>query len=178
MGGGWVLDGRIFRGADGMAGEIGHTVVRPDGPPCVCGRRGCVEAFAAGPNLARRARERLAADPALGRILHESVGGEISAVTAEHVARAAEAGDARAREVLDEAARALGFGLGTTITLMNQQRVVLGGGVTKSGDRYWQTVRESARANALPGMTVDVAPAALADDAPLWGAIALAEELL
>jgi glucokinase len=61
---------------------------------------------------------------------------------------------------------------------MNPDRVVLGGGVTKSGDLWWQMVREVARANALRPITVDIVPAALGDDAPLWGAIALAEGLL
>ena len=175
VGGGWVFDGRIFHGADSMAGEIGHTVVDPDGPLCVCGRRGCVEALAAGPNLARRARERLAAEPGAGSTLRDLVTGDVAAVTAQHVARAAQVGDALSIEVLDQAARALGLGLGTAITLMNPQRVVLGGGVTKSGERYWQVLREAARSNVLPGMTVDIVPAALGDDAPLWGAVALAE---
>ena len=177
VGGGWILDGRIYRGADSLAGEIGHIIVEPDGPICICGRRGCVESLAAGPNFARRARERLMAEPAVGAILRELVSGNLEAVTAEHVARAAEAGDELAREVLVGAARALGFGLGTAITLMNPQRVVLGGGVTKSGELWWRTVREAARANTLrvPEMTVEIVPAALEDDAPLWGAVVLAE---
>jgi len=178
VGGGWVLNGGIFHGADSMAGEIGHTMVRPDGPRCVCGRCGCVEAIAAGPNLARRARARLSAEPGAGLTLREAAGGDVDAVTAVHVALAAQAGDMLALEVLDEAADALGAGLGNAITLMNPQRVVLGGGVTKSGEHYWQTVRRAARANTLPGMTVDIVPAALGDDAPLWGAIALAEKLI
>lgn len=177
VGGGWILDGRIYRGADSMAGEIGHTVVDPNGPICICGRRGCVEALAAGPNLARRARERLTAEPARGKILRELVSGNLEAVTAERVARAAEAGDELAQAILSEAARALGHGLGTAITLMNPQRVILGGGVTKSGERYWQELREAARANTLPGMTVDIVPAELGDDGPLWGAVALAERV-
>jgi len=61
---------------------------------------------------------------------------------------------------------------------MNPQRVVLGGGVTKSGERYWRTVRDTVRAAVLSGMTMDIVPAALDDDAPLWGAIALAERAL
>ena len=175
VGGGWVLDGRIFHGADSMAGEIGHTVVQPDGPVCVCGRRGCVESLAAGPNLARRARERVTADPQSGEVMRQLAGGDVSELTAKHVAKAAAVGDALACEVLDEAARALGLGLGTAITLMNPQRVILGGGVTKSGDRWWQTVQAAARSNVLPEMRVDIVPAALGDDAPLWGAIALAD---
>ncbi|MBC7224118.1 MAG: ROK family protein, partial [Anaerolineae bacterium] len=99
------------------------------------------------------------------------------AVTAKEVSQAAELGDPLAQEVLDEAARALGVGLAAAIVLMNPQRVVVGGGVSKAGERYFATVREAARAHVLPGMTVDIVPAALGDDAPLWGAIALAEQL-
>ena len=83
IGGGWVIDGHIWGGADGMAGEIGHNVVRPGGAPCACGKRGCVEAEASGQAIARKMRQRV---------------GENSAAefTGESVARAAQAGDAQA----------------------------------------------------------------------------------
>lgn len=178
VGGGWVLDGRVYHGADSLAGEIGHMTVQPGGPLCTCGRRGCVEALAAGPAIARRARERLRAEPGAGVLLREMVQGDVEAVTAREVSQAAEAGDPLAREVLEEAARALGMGLGAAIVLMNPQRVVVGGGVAKAGARYFAAVREAARAHVLPRMTVDIVPAALGDDAPLWGAAALAEQLL
>jgi glucokinase len=178
VGGGWVLGGAIWHGADSLAGEIGHIVVQPDGRKCVCGKRGCVEALAAGPNLARRAREGLAADESAGRILRERVRGNLDEITAEKVSEAANAGDELAQMVLTGAARALGQGLGMAINLMNPRRVVLGGGVTKSGELYWQAVRQAARAQALPQMSVEIVPAALGDDAPLWGALALAGEEL
>jgi glucokinase len=149
--------------------------VQPEGPLCVCGKRGCVEALAAGPNLARRAREYLAADESAGRILRERVQGEVGAVTAEQVAGAAMAGDDLAGLVLAGAARALGQGLGAAVALMNPERVMLGGGVTKSGERYWQMVRETARALVLPEGRVEIVAAALGDEAPLWGAVALAQ---
>lgn len=178
VGGGWVLNGRVYHGADGLAGEIGHMTVQPGGPVCTCGRRGCLEALAAGPAIARRARERLLAEPQAGWLLRQLAGGDVGAVTAEHVSRAAEAGDLLAQQILDEAARALGLGIGNAIALMNPQRVVVGGGVAKAGERYFEVVRAAARANVLRGMTVDIVPAALGDDAPLWGAMALAEELV
>jgi glucokinase len=170
IGGGWVLNGRIYSGADGMAGEIGHVVVRPDGMECVCGKRGCLEAEACGPAIAKKMRERIQTPNAKTCTVWTSV-------TAESVARAAQQGDALAQEVMDDAAHMLGAGLGGAINLMNPQRIVLGGGVTKSGERYWRIVRETARAHALPQMRVEIAPAALGDDAPLWGAVALAESL-
>jgi glucokinase len=87
-------------------------------------------------------------------------------------------GDALAEEVLLAAARDLGTGIGNALSLMNPQRVVLGGGVTKSGEAWWAEVRRAARANTLPEISADIVPAALGDDAPLWGAVALAESLL
>jgi len=178
IGGGWVLDGRIYHGADSLAGEIGHMTVQPGGPVCACGRRGCLEAVAAGPAIARRARERLMEELQAGEILRGLVGGDVGTVTAQYVSQAAEAGDELAQQVLEEAAHALGFGIGCAIVLMNPERVVVGGGVAKSGERYFQVVQAVARANVLQGMRVDIVPAELADDAPLWGAVALAEGLL
>lgn len=174
VGGGFVIDGKIYRGADAMAGEIGHTIVDPRGPECVCGRRGCVEALACGPAIARQAKILLDQNPAQGEILRKR-GNEITGVL---VARAANAGDELAQQVIDDAARALGFGIGTAITLMNPARIVIGGGVSKAGERWWRIVRESARANTLPQMRVDIVPAKFSDDAPLWGAIALAEQII
>lgn len=178
IGGGWVLDGRVWTGADGMAGEIGHVVVRPGGRPCACGKQGCLEAEACGPALAAKARDRLLADPVAGPILARLAGGSPDAVTGELVAQAAAAGDPLALAVLDEGAAMLGAGLGGAINLVNPQRVVLGGGVTKSGDRWWRIVRETARYHVLPQTRVEIVPAAMSDDAPLWGAAALAEKLL
>lgn len=178
VGGGWVLDGRIWRGVDEMAGEIGHLLVDPDGPLCICGRRGCVEVMASGPAIARRACARLAAEPDAGMILRRIVDNDLTRVTARSVNDAALEGDQLAREVMEAAARSLGLGIGGAIVLMNPTRVVVGGGVSKSGTRYFEVVRGAARGNCLPEMWVDIVPAALGDDAPLWGAVALAEDLL
>ena len=178
IGGGWIVNGQPYRGADGMAGEIGHIVIQPGGSECICGRRGCLEALAAGPAIARRARECLAGNPTAGRALRALAGGDMEAITARHVSQAAATGDDLAQQVLDEVAHFLGQGIGSAITLMNPQRVVVGGGVAKSGPRYFEMVRAAARANVLPGMTVDIVPAALGDDAPLWGAVVLAGDLL
>jgi glucokinase len=186
IGGGWVLGGCIWGGADGMAGEIGHMVVQPGGALCDCGRRGCLEAEACGRAIAAKARARLlderrtSAQPPRG-INNESAnllaaaGGRVEAITAQIVAQAAEAGDTLAQAILDDAAQKLGLGLSAAISLLNPERVVLGGGVTKSGKRWWQIVRATTRDHVLPQARVDIMPAALGDDAPLWGAAALAE---
>lgn len=178
VGGGWVLEGKIHHGADRMAGEIGHMVIKPDGPQCVCGRRGCLETLACGPAIARTARELLAEDNTVGLRLRALVDGDPQIITARHVGQAALDGDAVAQRVLRDAGRALGTGLATAIVLMNPCRVVLGGGVINLGEQYLEDVRVAAQSSVLAGMTVAIVPATLGDDAPLWGAVALAEDLL
>ena len=178
VGGGWVLNGQPWRGAEGMAGEIGHTVVDPDGPRCLCGKRGCVERLASGPYIAQRAREWLAEQPERGQVLRGLVGNDADKVTAQLVSQAAAQGDELAWEALYVAAWGLGVGIGNAANLINPERFILGGGVTKSGDRFWEVVRHVARETALPEVHFDIVPAALGDDAPLWGAAALAEDCL
>jgi glucokinase len=178
IGGGWVLNGRIWGGADGMAGEIGHMLVHPGGAACDCGKAGCLEAEACGRAIARAARERLTAEPETGAMLRALADGDAEAVTAVQVAIAATTGDVLALSVLDQAAQMLGTGLAAAINLMNPEMIVLGGGVTKSGERWWHTVRQTARALVLPQARAAIVPALLGDDAPLWGAIVLAENIL
>ena len=174
VGGGWILNGQPWRGHDRMAGEIGHMVVDPSGPECVCGSRGCVERLASGTNIARRARDWLREQPERGTRLRALAGGNIELVDTKMVAEAAAQGDALAWEALERGAQALGVGIGNAANLVNPQRFVLGGGVTKAGERWWAAVRAAARATALPEVNVDIVPAALGDEAPLWGAVALA----
>jgi glucokinase len=178
VGGGWILNGQPWRGADGMAGEIGHTVVDPDGPLCLCGKRGCVERLASGPYIAQRAREWLKVQPERGRILRTLARDNLEAITAKLVAQAAAQGDALAWEALEIAAWGLGVGIGNAANLVNPGCFVLGGGVTKAGERFWEEMRRTARETALPEVHFEVVPAVLGDDAPLWGAVALAEDII
>jgi glucokinase len=178
VGGGWILDGQIWHGAESMAGEIGHTMVDPDGPVCPCGKRGCLERLASGPYIAQRAREWLEAGSDRGRVLRALAGGDPKVINAQLVSQAAAQGDDLAWEALEVAAWALGVSIGNAANLVNPQRFILGGGVTKAGDRFWETIRRVARETAMPEVHFDVVPAALGDDAPLWGAVALAESCL
>ena len=172
VGGGWVLGGRPWRGRAGLAGEIGHTVADPAGPLCLCGKRGCVERLASGPYMAADYAARV-----VGQQGSRGAGAQgRNAMTGREVAEAAAAGDPVATEILLRGARALGVGLGNAANLINPQRFVLGGGVTKSGAAWWAEVRRAAAETALPEVDFDVVPAALGDDAPLWGAVALVEE--
>ncbi|MEH2114055.1 ROK family protein [Nostoc sp.] len=177
VGGGWILDGKPWRGAGGMAGEIGHVVVDPAGPVCLCGKRGCVERLASGPYMAQNAREILENEPPrrqAGEVLRGLVGDDLTLLTGQLVSEAAAAGDDLAKEVLHKAAWALGVGIGNVANLMNPQRFVLGGGVTKAGENFWRVVRQVARETALPEVDFEIVPAVLGDDAPLWGGVAIA----
>ena len=178
VGGGWILNGHIWQGADGMAGEIGHITVDPNGPLCLCGKRGCVERLASGPYLARDARERMEGDETCSLRLREMCNGNLSAINGKLISLAAQQGDPLATELIERSAWALGTGIGNAANLVNPQRFILGGGVTKSGDIWWEGVRRAARRTALPEVAFDIVPAALGDDAPLWGAAALALDLI
>ncbi len=163
VGGGWVLNGRIWRGHEGMAGEIGHTVVAPDGPLCLCGKRGCVERMASGPYMAQD----------LAAAWGEEKRPFTKPVTGKRVAAEAAGGDPTAQRILLRGANALGLGLGNATNLINPARIILGGGVTKAGDLWWEELRRTVRATILPEVSVSLHPAQLGDDAPLWGAVAL-----
>ena len=168
IGAGLVLDGALYAGARGSAGEVGHIVIQPDGPRCNCGNRGCVEALASGTAIAREAREgvRRGARTRLRRIPPPGA-------TAADVDRAARAGDAFARRVLADAGTALGIGLGTLVNLLNPEMIVIGGSVMKSGRVLTEPMRaalaRSSFASARQGLRI-VRPR-LGADVGLVGAI-------
>ena len=154
IGGGVIADGRVRRGANGFAGEIGHMVVDPNGPPCSCGRRGCWERYASGSGLGRLAREAALA----GRL--ESVvrraGGDPESVRSEHVTALAAEGDPAAAKVLAEMGWWLALGLANLADLLDPAMFVVGGGMIEAG----AFLLEPARA-AFAGMVeaADVRPA-------------------
>jgi glucokinase len=162
VGSGAVLDGRLWRGASNAAGEIGHTQVVPDGLPCPCGRRGCLEQYASGSGFQRRFVE------ALGRgvrsRLTESTGGEPGRLTAPMVAEAAERGDELAGTLWADAARYLAMALANYVTLLNPDALILGGGVIASAPRLGETV-----ATVVPGLTTILARGTLRIDSAQLG---------
>lgn len=139
IGGGLVLDGRLQRGAHGFAGEYGHMVVDPDGPPCPCGRRGCWERYASGAGLARMARDAVAARRA-ERVL-ELAGGDPHAVRGEMVHQAAAEGDPDALAVIDEFARWVAIGLVNLTNAVDPSVFVLGGGLARGEELYLGPIR-------------------------------------
>jgi len=178
VGGGWIINGRIYRGRDGLAGEIGHVTIRRDGLMCTCGRRGCVEALASGQAIARVAAETIRANPTVVTALRKQLANETAELTAEEVAVAARAKDPIALDVMRGSARALGHGISVAVSLMNPDIVVLGGGVIRAGTWYIDEVRRSVEGSVLPGVSTTITAATLGDQAPLWGAAAMVEALL
>jgi glucokinase len=180
VGGGWILNSQPWRGAEGMAGEIGHIVVEPTGPVCLCGKRGCLERLASGPYMVQNAREILT-NPQVtlgGEVLRNLVDNNLNLLTGQLISEAATKGDDVAQAVLQKSAWALGVGIGNVANLINPQLFILGGSVTKAGEIWWNILQKTARDTALPEVMFKILPATLGDDAPLWGAVALAEEIV
>ena len=175
IGGGIILDGRLFVGSKGLAGEIGHIVVQPGGALCGCGNRGCLEAMASGTAIGRQART-LAASGRAPAIL-AAAGGDVRQVTARSVSVAAAQGDKVARKLFRQAGRYIGIAVANLMHLFNPQRFVLGGGVAQAGELLFKPIRRTAcRWVLVPEFCagVDIVPAELGDDAGLMGALAFA----
>lgn len=143
VGGGLILNGSLVRGASGYAGEVGHITVEMDGRPCFCGSRGCVKAYAAGPDLVAQVREMLGAEPSA--IWSGLTGGDLTRISPPLIFRAADRGDAVAEAVMAKAAQALGAAVAALINLCNPEMIVLGGGVVEAGEILVEPVRRWAR---------------------------------
>ncbi len=169
IGGGIVADGRIFRGATDFAGEIGHTCLLPEGPTCGCGRRGCLEALCSGPSIARRAAEKIREGMDTG-----DLGGGAHPTTEEIVA-AARRGNAFALRHLRETAHFMAHGIGTAVTILNPDVVVIGTVATAAGELFFGPLREYLPRFAVPPSleAVQVVPAQLGDMVGDYAAIAL-----
>jgi glucokinase len=177
IGGGVVVDGKLYRGATGQAGEFGHLKLQACGPPCRCGDRGCLEALASGTAIGRRARE--AALLGAG-ILHELALSDPAAPTAADCAAAVRQGDPLALAVWEIAMADLGAGVATVVSLFNPDRVVLGGGVSRSADLVLPAVRRVVNTRCMPMLAsaVEIVAAALGDNVGVVGAAALLDEAI
>ena len=179
LGGGIVSDGRLFRGANGFASEIGHIIVEPGGPLCGCGNHGCWEQVAAGRAIDRMGREE--AREHEHSILRRLAGGDPDEVTGELVTQAAMQGDDAAKRILAEAGRRLGQGIAGLVNVLDPQIVVVGGGAIVAGDLLLDPAR-AAFLDAVEGPEyrprVPIVPAELGNDAGAVGAATLALEEL
>lgn len=172
IGGGLILDGKLYHGSSDGAGEIGHTTIDPTGRRCKCGNYGCLEAYASGPAIAERAREELEVDG--HSILHTMVDGDISKITAQVVFEASKRGDPVATAVVRDTAHFLGVGLSNLINIFNPDMVVVAGGVTQAGDLLFDPLRAEVKRRAFKS-SVDacrIVPGALPLSAGVVGAVA------
>jgi glucokinase len=175
IGGGIVIDGSIYRGASGGAGEVGHMTLEKDGPLCSCGGRGHFEALVSGTAIAREADALLNEGrcPVLARLVKAG-----RPLDAETVHLAAQQGDADARGVIERAGHYLGLGLANIINILNPQAIVIGGGLVGMGDMILDPARAVAREQAF-GQSfsdVDILKAELGERAGVLGVAALAAE--
>ncbi len=145
IGCGLMVDGKIYRGQRGSAGEIGHITITRDGPPCKCGSYGCLESMAAAPAILNRVRLAILA----GRETCLTTTVNIAEMTPQHIATAAEQGDKLAREVLEDAGRYIGIALANLVNLFNPGIIVLGGGVASVGELLLNPIWETVRARTL-----------------------------
>lgn len=151
VGSGLVINGQLCRGADKAGGEIGHIAIVPDGRPCLCGLRGCLEAYASGPSIARVAIEN----------------GWVGEPTGQAVINGARNGDKAALFAVEQAGKVMGRGLATLCMITNPRRIVLGTLAVHAGDLLLPLVWQSFRAHAWPRLhqNVEIVPAALGDKA-------------
>ena len=172
VGGGVVSHGALLRGCSGTAGELGHITIDRYGPECTCGNSGCLEAFAGGWAIARRARSVVTSRPEEGRVLLARAGGAAANLTAEIVAAAAHDGDPLAARLMREAGEALGVGIGTVANAFNPCRVILGGGVIEGMPELVGIAEAEARTRALDAAvrSLEVVKAGLGKHAGTVGA--------
>lgn len=141
IGAGLIMDGRILRGARGVAGEIGHTTIDPNGPLCMCGLRGCLTTLVGTHRLFESVRER--------RKEHPSSPLQTEPLTVDRLVDAALEGDELACRVISDAGRTLGIGVANLLNLVNPERLVIGGGITRAGEILLEPLRHTVRTRAL-----------------------------
>ncbi|HUM68638.1 MAG TPA: ROK family protein [Chloroflexota bacterium] len=173
---GLILDGRLYRGAHGMAGEFGHMVVDPEGPRCNCGNHGCLEMYVAGPAIARAGQQAAAAGQMPVSIAVEDV-------TAVDVFQSARQGNPTAQTIINQVGAYMGRGLQALIMAFDIDKIILGGGIARAGDTLYQAIlREWQRQARLSPLAAEmlipekivIAPADI--NAGAWGGVALVRQ--
>ena len=174
IGGGIVINGNIYNGAIGTAGEVGHMTIDDDGPICNCGNRGCWETLASGTALAREARHRI--KEGVRTSILEYAGGDVEKVTAQVIHSAAEKGDSLGKELIARTGYYVGVGLANLINIFNPELIVIGGGLSNIGDMLLEPAFEVAgeRAYKEAFQTVRFASAELGRNSGVLGAAAFA----
>lgn len=170
IGSGIIMEGKLLHGISGIAAELGHVTVQPDGPMCGCGHPGHLEALASGNNIAKWVQVQLA-NGAVSSLR------DVKKVTAKKIAKAAKKGDQLAIQAFERAGEHIGLALASFLHAFNPSIVIFGGGVSLSGDLLLDPIRRSVKNHVMnPKFTEDlvITTAALGDDAGMIGALILA----
>lgn len=171
VGGGLILDGKVWTGIDGVAGEFGHVTVEPEGRPCPCGNHGCLEQYASASALMSAAREIMSRqdNPLLPGL-------RLDGITTEMLADAARDGNPAALALFAEAGRYLGIAAASIANLLNIEALIIGGGVSASFDLLLESIEREVlgRAFPIPGRRLRIGRATLGDDGGILGSAALA----
>jgi glucokinase len=177
IGSGVIIEGRIYRGSHGAAGEVGHITLVPEGPLCACGNAGCFEALASGSAIAAQGRQALVQG---AKTVLSEMGVQPNEVTAEQVMQAAATGDAVALSIVETAGMYAGIGLAAVASAFDPELIVVGGGVIRSPGPFLQCARDTFHARAIAPLNalVRIVPATLGDESGLWGAATLAARVL
>jgi len=175
VGGGIILDGKLWRGADGFGGEVGHMTIYPGGPKCNCGNYGCLEVYSSATGIRRMVRETLS-DSGSKTVLRELVKDEDPGRIPEAVMKAALGGDEAALRIWDQFGTALGIGMASLVNILNVEMIVLGGGVSLAWDLFIDKAAAELKRRALraPAERVKVVKSVLGDDEGIMGASYLA----
>lgn len=175
VGGGVVIDGEVYHGSQNTAGELGHTVVEPDGRYCGCGNQGCLEAYAGAKNIVERIQEKIVAGRSTTLASATNAG---TPLTPRMIAEAAQAGDALAIEIFAETGQYIGIALTSIAHILNPQIAIIGGGIAEAGEKLlFEPIRAefSKRAMDIPAQ-MKIVKAHLGNDAGIVGAAMLALE--
>lgn len=178
VGGGIVVMGKLLRGPDGTAAEIGHLCVKRNGRQCNCGAKGCLEQYASVTGMLKTAVKGI--NEGHDTILTDLCGGDLDQLTGKMISEAIERGDGFAAWVMEETGVWLGTSIGSLVNLLNPEMVVLGGGMIAAGDVLFQPIRETAANQSfdVPGQRAEIIPAQLGNDAGTIGAAGCALERL
>jgi len=174
IGGAIILDGKLWTGASGFAGEVGHITIDTEGSECQCGNTGCLETVASAPNIVRRAKLRLYRDStsSLSKLAMNKN------FTAQDMAREAREGDDFSLMMIERTGTYIGTGVASVINLLNIERIVLGGGVMQAGDLILNPIIQEAKRRAFQPCfeTTQIQVAALGSDAATIGVAMLARD--
>ena len=173
VGGGIILNGSIYRGPFGGAGEIGHVCIDYDGLQCNAAHRGCVEAYVGQRYLSQRTIVRLKNHPR--SLILKLVAGDVSKVEPKYISQAALKGDRLAREIFTEAGTLLGVALGSVLNTLDLRVIIIGGGISAAGDFVFTAVKKSVQSHVMKPMREDITvlPAKLGNSAGILGAAGL-----